>query len=185
MISRLHRALALREGETAPVLLSCLLFWLLMSGYYILRPIRDEMGIAGGQDLLHTLFLVTLAVTALAAPAVGWLVRRFRREVFLPVALRFFALNLVIFYLALRFADPRHPGLVGPGLLRVAERVQPQRAVPVLVLHGRRLRLRAGPPPVRHRGRGRHRGRHLRQRPDHAAGRRPWAGPTCCWWPSC
>ena len=62
------------------------------------------------------------------------------------------------------------PGLVGPGLLRVAERVQPQRAVPVLVLHGRRLRLRAGPPPVRHRGRGRHRGRHLRQRPDHPAG---------------
>ena len=107
MISRLHRALALREGETAPVLLSCLLFWLLMSGYYILRPIRDEMGIAGGQDLLHTLFLVTLAVTALAAPAVGWLVRRFQREVFLPVALRFFALNLVIFYLALRFADER------------------------------------------------------------------------------
>lgn len=104
MTSRIQRALALREGETGPLILSCLLFWLLMSGYYILRPIRDEMGIAGGQDLLHTLFLVTLAVTALAAPAVGWLVRRFRREVFLPVALRFFALNLVIFYLALRFA---------------------------------------------------------------------------------
>lgn len=107
MTSRIERFLALREGETAPVLLSCLLFWLLMSGYYILRPIRDEMGIAGGQDLLHRLFLVTLAVTALAAPAVGWLVRRFRREVFLPAAMRFFALNLVIFYLALRFADPR------------------------------------------------------------------------------
>lgn len=104
--SRLERFLALREGETAPVLLSCLLFCLVMFGYYILRPLRDEMGIAGGQALLHRLFLVTLAVTALAAPAVGWLVRRFRREVFLPVALRFFALNLVVFYLALRFADP-------------------------------------------------------------------------------
>jgi len=89
------------------VLLSGLLFYLLMSGYYILRPIRDEMGIAGGEDLLHTLFLVTLAVTAAAAPAVGWLVRRYRREVFLPLALRFFAINLVLFFLALKLADGR------------------------------------------------------------------------------
>ncbi|HPF70461.1 MAG TPA: MFS transporter [Candidatus Krumholzibacteria bacterium] len=106
MTARLQRLFALREDETVPVLLSCLVFWLLMSGYYILRPIRDEMGIAGGQDLLHRLFLVTLAVTALAAPAVGWLVRRFRREVFLPAALRFFALNLVLFFAALKLADP-------------------------------------------------------------------------------
>ncbi|RKZ12199.1 MFS transporter, partial [bacterium] len=89
------------------MLLSGLLFYLLMSGYYILRPIRDEMGIAGGEDLLHTLFLVTLAVTAAAAPAVGWLVRRYRREVFLPLALRFFAINLVLFFLALKLADGR------------------------------------------------------------------------------
>ncbi len=113
MTRRLVRLLALREGETAPVLLSCLVFWLLMSGYYILRPIRDEMGIAGGEDLLHRLFLVTLAVTAAAAPAVGWLVRRFRREVFLPAALRFFALNLVLFYTALKLADPRQLAWAG------------------------------------------------------------------------
>ena len=85
--------------------MSGLLFYLLMSGYYILRPIRDEMGIAGGQDLLHTLFLVTLAVTAVAAPAVGWLVRRYRRSVFLPLALRFFGVNLILFFLALKLAD--------------------------------------------------------------------------------
>lgn len=78
-----------------------------MSGYYILRPIRDEMGIAGGEDLLHTLFLVTLAVTAVAAPAVGWLVRRYRRSVFLPLALRFFGVNLILFFLALKLADGR------------------------------------------------------------------------------
>lgn len=85
--------------------MSALLFYLVMSGYSILRPIREDMGIAGGVDALHNLFLVTLTVTALAAPAVGWLVRRYRREVFLPVALRFFAANLVLFFLALRFAD--------------------------------------------------------------------------------
>ena len=59
--------LALRTGEAGAVALSALLFYLLMSGYYILRPIRDEMGIAGGEDLLHTLFLVTLAVIGLAS----------------------------------------------------------------------------------------------------------------------
>jgi len=76
-----------------------------MSGYYILRPIRDELGIHGGEELLHRLFLATLAVTAVAAPVVGWLVRRFRRVVFLPLALRFFGANLVLFFLALRFAE--------------------------------------------------------------------------------
>ncbi len=101
----MHRTLALRPGETGPVILSGLLFYLLMSGYYILRPIRDELGIDGGEELLHTLFLVTLGVTAMAAPAVGWLVRRFRRAVFLPLALRFFGANLVLFFLALKLAD--------------------------------------------------------------------------------
>jgi len=99
------RLLALREGETGPVLLSTLLFWLLMTGYYILRPIREEMGLAGGVDNLPRLFLVTLSAMILVAPLLGWLVRRFRREVFIPIALRFFAANLVLFYLALRFAD--------------------------------------------------------------------------------
>ncbi|MCP4573003.1 MAG: MFS transporter [bacterium] len=97
--------MTLRPGETGPVLLSGLLFYLLMSGYYILRPIRDELGIHGGEDLLHRLFLVTLAVTAVAAPVVGWLVRRFRRDVFLPAALRFFGANLILFFLALKFAE--------------------------------------------------------------------------------
>jgi AAA family ATP:ADP antiporter len=107
------RVLALREGETAPVLLSTLLFWLLMTAYYILRPIREEMGLAGGVDNLPRLFLVTLGAMVLVAPLLGWLVRRHRREVFIPVAMRFFAANLVLFYFALRFAGPELMILTG------------------------------------------------------------------------
>ncbi len=91
--------------------------------------------------------------------------------------------------------------LVGPRLLRVAERLQPGRAVPLLVLHGRRLRIRAQPSPLRRHRRGRNRGRHLRRRPDHVPrlpprpaqpaagghgahrGRRPLRGAPC--WSCC
>ncbi|MFN2371852.1 MAG: NTP/NDP exchange transporter [Candidatus Krumholzibacteriia bacterium] len=109
----LHRVFALREGETAPVLLSTLLFWLLLTAYYLLRPLREEMGLAGGVDNLPGLFMITLAAMVLVAPLLGWLVRRYRREVFLPAALHFFAANLVLFYVALRFTSGDELVVVG------------------------------------------------------------------------
>jgi AAA family ATP:ADP antiporter len=69
--------------------------------YYILRSIRDEISSADRpnlQILWTAVFLVMLA----AVPAYSWLASRFQRGVFIPVANRFFILNLVLFYLALR-----------------------------------------------------------------------------------
>lgn len=98
-------SLGLERAETAPVLLSALLFYLLMTGYSILRPLREEMGLAGGVDNLPRLFLVTLGAMVLAAPLLGWLVRRHRREIFIPVAFRFFAVNLLLFFILLKTAS--------------------------------------------------------------------------------
>ena len=101
----LQRAFTLRENETSLVLLSGLLFYTLMTSYNILKPIRDTMGLAGGVRDLENLFLFTLGAMALLTPAFGYLVRRFRREKFIPLAYRFFALNLVVFFLVLRLSD--------------------------------------------------------------------------------
>jgi len=101
----LQRAFTLRENETTLVLLSGLLFYTLMTSYNILKPIRDTMGLAGGVRDLENLFLFTLGVMALLTPVFGYLVRRFRREKFIPLVYRFFALNLVVFYLVLRQTD--------------------------------------------------------------------------------
>jgi AAA family ATP:ADP antiporter len=101
----LQRTFRIRPEEVRPVLLSGLLFYTLMTSYNILKPIRDTMGLAGGVRDLENLFLFTLGAMALLAPAVGFLVRQFDREKFIPLAYRFCALNLVVFFLVLRLSD--------------------------------------------------------------------------------
>jgi len=101
----LQRTFTLRENETTLVLLSGLLFYTLMTSYNILKPIRDTMGLAGGVRDLENLFLFTLGVMALLTPVFGYLVRRFRREKFIPIVYRFFALNLFVFFLVMRQSD--------------------------------------------------------------------------------
>jgi AAA family ATP:ADP antiporter len=109
----LQRTFAVRENETSLVILSATLFYTLMTGYNILKPIRDTMGLAGGVRDLENLFLFTLGAMALLTPAFGYLVRRFRREKFIPLAYRFFSLNLLGFFLVLRVADEGSLLMVG------------------------------------------------------------------------
>ncbi len=106
MNRRLQRAFDVRPGEAALALQAALLFYLILSAYYVLRPLREEFGLAAGVENLPRMYLGTLAGTIVLAPCFGWLVKRFRREVFLPVTYRFFALNLLVFQLLVRLADP-------------------------------------------------------------------------------
>ena len=55
-----------------------------MRRYAILKPLRDEMGIAGGVDNLPHLYLVTLGAMLVAAALFGWLSRGRRRGRRLP-----------------------------------------------------------------------------------------------------
>ena len=64
----LRRVVAVRDGEVAAVLWSSALFFFLLSSYYILRPIRDEMAVAGGVRNLAWLFSATLGAMLLAHP---------------------------------------------------------------------------------------------------------------------
>src|SRR5690606_479902 len=79
-----------------------LYFFLLLLSYYILRPIRDAMGVAGGVDQLRWLFLVTVGAMLALNPVFGWAVSRWPRRVFVPATYAFFALNLVGFFVLLR-----------------------------------------------------------------------------------
>lgn len=105
MITRwLTRLAPVRREESAAVLLSAAYFFCVLCGYYILRPLREEMGIAGGVDGLPKLYLVNLGIMLLAAPVFGLLVNRFPRRVFVPAAYRFFIANLLVFWALLRWS---------------------------------------------------------------------------------
>jgi AAA family ATP:ADP antiporter len=93
----------LEPGEAPALLWSTLYFFLLLFGYYLLRPVREAIGIARGADKLPWLMTGTLLAMALANPAFAALVSRLPRRRFIPLAYRCFAFNMLAFFLAFRF----------------------------------------------------------------------------------
>ncbi len=73
--------------------------------YYILRPIRDEMGVAGGVENLPWLFTGTLVGMMAVNPPFAALVARLPRVKFIALSYRFFAVNLLCFVLLLQSAS--------------------------------------------------------------------------------
>jgi AAA family ATP:ADP antiporter len=92
-----------RPEEVRALLWSFAYFFCLLAAYYILRPLRDEMGIAGGVRNLQWLFTATFLVMLAAVPLYGALVARVARRLFIPLVYHFFVVNLAIFWLLLTF----------------------------------------------------------------------------------
>lgn len=109
---RLHLMLDIRDGEAPAVLAGLLLFFLLFTGYFMLRPVRETMGVAGGVDNLQWLFTGTFIATLVCLPVFGWLASHVRRKHILPWTYGFFICNLLVFAALL----VRHPD--GPWIAR-------------------------------------------------------------------
>lgn len=128
--NRLHRFRTALAGSP-PLAWAFLYFFCLLSGYYVLRPVREAMGAsndvqaifppwmieffaARGMPLkeftLQVLFTCTFLIMLLLQPAYGALVSRLPRRVFLPVVYGFFIGTLLLFYLAF------HGGMPGRGM---------------------------------------------------------------------
>jgi ATP:ADP antiporter, AAA family len=87
--------------ERAAALWSFAYFFTLLAGYYVLRPLRDQMGIAGGVKNLPWLFTVTFVTLLVAQPLYGALVAKLPRVRFIAVVYHFFVANIVLFWLLL------------------------------------------------------------------------------------
>ena len=96
--SVLFRAIQVEPGEIRALSWSFLYFFVLLCAYYIVRPMRDEMGILGGVENLQWLFTGTLLAMTAAVPLFGWVSSRFPRRQFLPYVYFFFILCLLLFY---------------------------------------------------------------------------------------
>ena len=87
--------------EVMPLTWAFLYFFFLLCGYYILRPVRDEMAIEGGVQHLPWMMTGTFATLLVATPLFGYLSARVSRYRLLLTVYRFFAANLVGFFVLL------------------------------------------------------------------------------------
>jgi ATP:ADP antiporter, AAA family len=92
------RLVDVRPDELRSLIWSFLYFFSLLCSYYIIRPIRDEMGIAGGVENLQWLFTGTFLMMLAAVPIFGWIASRYPRKRFIPYVYYFFIANLLLFF---------------------------------------------------------------------------------------
>jgi AAA family ATP:ADP antiporter len=85
---------------------SLLYIFSVLSAYYVLRPIRDEMGVHAGIDKLPWLFTGTLAAMLAASPLFALAVKRLPRVRFISATYRFFGANLLLFAALFALATP-------------------------------------------------------------------------------
>jgi ATP:ADP antiporter, AAA family len=114
-----HRLLAplvaVRREEIGVLLLGTAYLFFAFASWYVLRPIRDEIGIAGGLDDLKWLFTGTLVATLALQPFWGAAVARWPRRTVIAAAYRVFALLWIGFYAALRLAGAETPAQLWVG----------------------------------------------------------------------
>jgi AAA family ATP:ADP antiporter len=101
----LKKIIDVRPAEMRALGWSWLYIFAVLFSYYIFRPIRDEMGVAGGVENLPWLFTGTLLGMIAVNPPFAALVAKLPRLRFIGLTYRFFIVNLLLFILLLHFAS--------------------------------------------------------------------------------
>src|SRR6266487_6766386 len=94
-----------KPNEVRALWLAFVFFFVVLAGYYVIRPVRDNIGASFSENLwwMFTVVLVTMIVANALFSAI---VARMSRRRFIPIAYRFFAANLIIFYILMRTLAP-------------------------------------------------------------------------------
>ena len=105
LVSLAIKSVRVEALEVRALLWSFSYFFALLCSYYMIRPLRDEMGILGGVENLQWLFSGTLLAMTAAIPLFGWVSSRYPRRQFLPYIYSFFIFMLLLFYILMRQQD--------------------------------------------------------------------------------
>lgn len=104
----------MRRGEWPALLVSFAYFFCVLTAYYVIRPVREQLAAAVGSTQLPWFYGATFVATLALTPLFAALVSRYRRRVMVPVVYGFFVLCLLGFVPF--FVDT---ALLGPRLLGV------------------------------------------------------------------
>ena len=113
MIRLLRKAVDVKADEVRALGLGFIYYFLIFSSYYVIRPIRDDIGAANGIEKLPWLFTGTLVAMLVANALFAALVVKFSRRRFIPIVYRFLIANLLIFFVLLMAISREHQVWVG------------------------------------------------------------------------
>jgi AAA family ATP:ADP antiporter len=102
----LKRVADVEPDEAGAVVVSFLLFFCVLGGYFMVRPVRETVGTILGPERVADLFLATWVASIAIVPIYGALCARFRRSSFLPWIYGFVAVSLATVGMLLRPAGP-------------------------------------------------------------------------------
>ncbi|MDQ6764730.1 MAG: MFS transporter [Verrucomicrobiota bacterium] len=108
-----ERAVDAKPDELRALGLAFVFHFIVLASYYVLRPIRDDIGAAGGLENLSWMYTGTMVTMLVANGLFSALVARYSRRRFIPIVYRFFIANLVVFYFLMKFAPPAQQVWVG------------------------------------------------------------------------
>jgi AAA family ATP:ADP antiporter len=113
ILRHFRRLIDVRAPEVAALGWCWLYIFSVLASYYILRPIRDQMGVAGGVNNLPWLFTGTLIAMLVLNVPFSALVKLLPRRQFISISYRFFAITILAFGGALHWATPEQTIWIG------------------------------------------------------------------------
>ena len=109
----LSAVVAIERHELPSAVTAFCLFFCVLGGYFVVRPVRETIGTLIGRDRVADLWVATWVVSLAIVPVYGAIVARVRRSVFLPSIYGAVAVTLASVGMAMQ----AQPGNVGVGQL--------------------------------------------------------------------
>ena len=109
------RPARIQVGEGWAATLSFVFFFCVLTAYYVMRPVREQLTAAVGSTQLPWFYAATFFATLALAPVFGALVARYPRRIVVPLVYAFFIACLVAFIPLFT-----HEGLLSPRVLGIA-----------------------------------------------------------------
>ena len=111
-----QRVVEVRPNELRALWLGFAFHFLILTGYYILRPIRDSIAASNRIETLPWMFTATLLAMVLANVLFAAIVARMSRRKFIPLAYGFFIFNLALFFFLMRTSSAAEQIWIGRAL---------------------------------------------------------------------
>src|SRR6476660_2961361 len=110
------RIVDVKPEEIRALLLGFFFHFLILTGYYIMRPIRDSIAAGSRLETLPWMFTATLVAMLIANALFAAIVARMSRRRFIPLAYGFFIFNLALFFILMRSSSPAEQVWIGRAL---------------------------------------------------------------------